>query len=139
MFSEAMLDRQFAICRRLWTAVLTQAVRDVENGTDLEREQALVWIFGRQQVRNGFDAICQWLDLDPDRARVTLMLRRRFRFCFDQVRGKAMPESQGNAFTSTMAGHPTWNLAQSRAKHRRKPGAVSEGAPQNANSDRKAA
>jgi hypothetical protein len=87
-----MLEKRFAVCRRLWAAVLTQAIRDVENGSDGEREQALGWIFNGQKVGNSFDSVCEWLDLDPQRARDALLLRRRFRFCFDQARGNA---SQG--------------------------------------------
>ncbi|WP_291986586.1 hypothetical protein [Candidatus Accumulibacter sp. ACC007] len=66
--------------KRLWIAVLHQAVEDAKGNTrsaeksassveGLQRD-ALIWIFhDRSRAGNSFRAICDLLDIDPDQAR----------------------------------------------------------------------
>ena len=69
--------------KRLWIAVLHQAVEDAKGNTrsagksassveGLQRD-ALIWIFHDQsRAGNSFHTICGLLDLDPDQARQRL-------------------------------------------------------------------
>lgn len=75
-----MLDQQSEYCLRLWSEVVRQSIRDVEVGTEVERDAALEWMFnGNHLSKNCFDSVCSWLDINPDNARHQLLLRRRFR------------------------------------------------------------
>jgi hypothetical protein len=71
--------------RRLWIAVLHQAIEDargnVRSAEDHEikicgnQREALTWIFnGVSRASNSFDSICLLLDIDPDWARQRLRL-----------------------------------------------------------------
>ena len=71
--------------RRLWIAVLHQAIEDaMGNARSLEKSEksiggiqreALMWIFnGISRAANSFDSICLLLDIDPDWARQRLRL-----------------------------------------------------------------
>lgn len=86
--------------RRLWIAVLQQAVEDAKgNVRSLEeserragsiQREALTWIFhGIPMLPNSFDSICGILEIDPDRARQRLRLLPGIRrgLDADQVRG----------------------------------------------------
>ncbi|MDO9227345.1 MAG: hypothetical protein Q8M09_11840 [Pseudomonadota bacterium] len=74
-----MLDQQSEYCLRLWSEVVRQSIRDVEVGTEVERDAALEWMFnGNQGSKNCFDSVCSWLDINPDNARRQLLLRKRF-------------------------------------------------------------
>ena len=65
--------------RRLWIAVLHQAIEDArgrsvevvgESVTGIQRE-ALTWIFDEHSnAANSFSAICELLDIDPQWARL---------------------------------------------------------------------
>ncbi|WP_291994110.1 hypothetical protein [Candidatus Accumulibacter sp. ACC003] len=69
--------------KRLWIAVLHQAIEDANGRTrsaeksastigDVQRD-ALIWIFHDQSTAgNSFHTICDILDLDPDQARQRL-------------------------------------------------------------------
>lgn len=79
-----MLDQQFAYCLRLWSEVVRQSIRDVEIGSDVERDAALEWIFnGDAGARNSFDSVCAWLEINAENARSQLLQRRRFRIRYD--------------------------------------------------------
>ncbi|WP_172600138.1 hypothetical protein [Sulfuricystis multivorans] len=72
---------------RLWTAVLIQAIRDVETGDKEEQNSALAWMFGGiPSGRVSFAAVCSWLEIDPDQVRAALLRRRRFAFCYNRWR-----------------------------------------------------
>jgi hypothetical protein len=69
--------------KRLWIAVLHQAIEDAQGNTRSAEKSArtvagpqrdaLIWIFcDRSRARNSFRAICDLLDLDPDQARQRL-------------------------------------------------------------------
>ncbi len=71
--------------RRLWIAVLHQAIEDARgNVRSVENQEikiggnqreALMWIFnGIPRAANSFDSICLLLDIDPDWARQRLRL-----------------------------------------------------------------
>lgn len=75
-----MPDQQSNHCLHLWSEVVRQAIRDVEGGTEVERDAALEWMFNsRKNTKNSFDSVCSWLDIDPGNARHQLLLRKRFR------------------------------------------------------------
>jgi len=79
-----MLDQQSEYCLRLWSEVVRQSIRDVEAGTEVERDAALEWMFnGNTGSKNYFDAVCSWLDINPDNARRQLLLRKRFSQRYD--------------------------------------------------------
>jgi len=70
---------------RLWTAVLIQAIRDVETGNEQERNSALAWMFGGiPSARVSFAAVCSWLEIDPDQVRAALLRRKKFAFCYNR-------------------------------------------------------
>ena len=69
--------------KRLWIAVLHQAIEDAKGNTrsaeksastvEGVQRDALIWIFHDQSTAgNSFHAICDLLDLDPDQARQRL-------------------------------------------------------------------
>lgn len=79
------MDQQSEYCLHLWSEVVRQSIRDVEVGTEVERDAALEWMFnGNQGSKNSFNEICSWLDINPDNARRELLLRKRFRQGYDR-------------------------------------------------------
>lgn len=85
MGSEHTLFEVTQRLRRLWIAVLHQAIEDargsvksVENQDNRiggNQREALTWVFnGIPSAANSFDSICLLLDIDPDWARHRLRL-----------------------------------------------------------------
>lgn len=82
--------------RRLWIAVLHQAIEDARgNVRSVENQEikiggnqreALTWIFnGISRAPNSFDSICFLLDIDPDWARQRLRLMSGIRRGLDST------------------------------------------------------
>jgi hypothetical protein len=52
--------------KRLWTAVLNQAIKDAQEIYSLYAENARAWFCSKNQGTGSFIWICMILDLDPD-------------------------------------------------------------------------
>lgn len=59
-------------CRRLWAAVLKQAIEDAQNHkvADIVKDEAMGWIRSENQNVGSFEWICSTLDLEPDLLRM---------------------------------------------------------------------
>jgi len=53
-------------CKRLWYAVLEQAVKDAQGYYNSRREEARQWLFSENHGAASFLWICDVLGLDPD-------------------------------------------------------------------------
>ena len=53
-------------CKRLWTAVLAQAVTDAKGNYYRDREEAREWFLSENYETASFLWICDVLGLDPD-------------------------------------------------------------------------
>ncbi|MFZ2525165.1 MAG: hypothetical protein WAW87_07595 [Candidatus Ferrigenium altingense] len=92
--------------RRLWIAVLHQAIEDAkgnvrsvekpgENIGGIQRE-ALMWIFhGISNGANSFNSVCSFLDIDPDRARQRLRVEPEIRCGLGRTRLDVGEEGDG--------------------------------------------
>ena len=59
-------------CKRLWAAVLKQAIKDIRCRNDRRRENALSWFNSKNKGTTSFLWICGILGLDPDLIRMGL-------------------------------------------------------------------
>ncbi len=92
--------------RRLWIAVLHQAIEDAKgnvrsvekpgrNISGIQRE-ALMWIFyGISNGVNSFNSVCGFLDIDPDRARQRLRVVPEIRCGLGRTRLDVGEEGDG--------------------------------------------
>ena len=64
---------------RLWAAVLTQGIKDMHEGTDLQRIDAIEWAMSSLNEINSFIGICQLLDIDPAVVRELIFNREEVR------------------------------------------------------------
>ena len=53
-------------CKRLWSAVLEQAVTDAQGNCDSRREEARRWLLSENYGAASFLWICDMLGLEPD-------------------------------------------------------------------------
>ena len=59
-------------CKRLWAAVLKQAIKDIRGNNYHRREKAQSWLINNNQGTASFLWICNILGLDPDLIRMNL-------------------------------------------------------------------
>ena len=53
-------------CKRLWTAVLRQAITDAQGSYDVYRQKARDWLLSENREPHSFLWICEVLGLEPD-------------------------------------------------------------------------
>lgn len=58
-------------CKKLWVAVLNQAVKDARSNHSTNRDNALSWLRSKNQGFASFLWICSTLGFDPDLIRVS--------------------------------------------------------------------
>ena len=59
-------DVMYQTCKRLWSAVLNQAIKDAQENHSIYAEDARAWFCSKNQAIGSFIWICMILDLDPD-------------------------------------------------------------------------
>jgi hypothetical protein len=64
MFWEQMYMDQ--TCKRLWSAVLNQAIKDAQENHSVYARNARAWFCSKNQGTGSFIWICMILDLDPN-------------------------------------------------------------------------
>lgn len=82
-----MVEIEQARLRSLWASVMLISIQDVLRGirrskavSELDSRLARTWIFDAEGAPvNGFDSVCAFLDMDPDR------VRAKVRSMMDQV------------------------------------------------------
>ena len=63
-------------CRALWSAVLIQAIRDLDGKYQSERFQAKQYVFfDADRGPGSFGWVCHMLDLDPEAVRTIVMTK----------------------------------------------------------------
>lgn len=73
--------------RAMWSAVLIQAIKDLDGKYSTDRTQAKAYVFReRGELVGSFDWICTHLDLDPEVIRTIVMTREGRRFLKDKNR-----------------------------------------------------
>jgi hypothetical protein len=63
-------------CKRLWIAVLKQAIKDARGNYHRNREKALSWFNSENQGTGSFLWICNILSLNPNVTRMNLTTSR---------------------------------------------------------------
>ena len=63
-------------CKRLWTAVLEQAIKDARSNYHRNKEKALSWFSSENQGTGSFLWLCSMLGLNPNLIRTNLTTSR---------------------------------------------------------------